>query len=39
MTDDMAKGLSTQPFDAYFEKKKDINTRDFEYDRIYVNGG
>ena len=35
MTDDIAKDNAA--LDAYFEKKR-YNTRDFEYDRIYVNG-
>ncbi len=35
MTDDIAKDNAV--LDAYFEKKR-YNTRDFEYDRIYVNG-
>lgn len=35
MTDDIAKDNAA--LDAYFEKKR-YNTREFEYDRIYVNG-
>jgi len=35
MTDDIAKDNAA--LDAYFEKRR-YNTRDFEYDRIYVNG-